>query len=238
MRLILAASLLALGCAPLLAQAPAPAPTPAAPAAAPATPAAAPAQTPAATPAPTPPQVENTDVGFSYGLPADWEFVPLPPAPKEIVPYPQLVAPKKGDACIEVAFTAKRGTPASVIVVLALPFACYGQTLASSDLPGFGEGAAEGLKQAFDVTEPAMGNYSLGSHPVWIERAKGNPKGHPENPFTFEIACTVLQKGAACWMAMAADAASLQAFEQSLVVLEGDAAAALVPAAAIPVKPS
>jgi hypothetical protein len=229
MRFFLAASLLAVGCSPLAAQVPAatPDPIPKAPA------------TAANAPVPTiPPQVENTDVGFSYSLPSDWVFVPLPPPPKVTVPYPQLVAPKKGDACIEVAFTAKHGTPASVVVVLALPFACYGQALTATDLPGFGDGAAEGLKQAFDVTGPLEGNYTLGSHTVWIERAKGTPKGHPENPFTFEIACTLLDKGAACWMTMAADDASLQAFEQSPVVLDGDSEAALVPASAFPPKPS
>jgi hypothetical protein len=29
---------------------------------------------------------------------------------------------KKGDACVEVAMTAKHGTPASVVVVMVLPF--------------------------------------------------------------------------------------------------------------------
>jgi hypothetical protein len=150
-----------------------------------------------------------------------------------------LVAAKKGDACVEVALTAKHGATASVVVVLALPFSCYGQNLTASDLANLGAGAAEEMKQTFEITEPAEANYSLGSHAVWIERAKGTPKHRPENPFTFEIACTVLEKGAACWMTMAADAASLQGFEQGIVSLDGEAPVALVPASAfLPDKPS
>ena len=174
--------------------------------------------------------MQRDDVGFSYSLPADWEFVAPPPAPKAAVPYPILATSKKGDACVEVALTAKHGTPASVVVVLALPFACYGQTMAASDLANFGAGAAEGMKQTFEITEPVEAKYSLGRHAMWIERAKGTPKHHPENAFIFELACTVLKKGAACWMTMAAEAADLRAFEQGAVSLDGEAPAALVPA--------
>ncbi len=182
--------------------------------------------------------MERDDVGFSYSLPSDWEFVAPPPAPKVEIPFPTLAA-KKGDACVEVVLTANRGTPASVVVVLALPFACYGQTMKASDLANLGMGAAEEMKQTFEITEPVEANYSLGSHAVWIERAKGTPKHRPENPFTFEIACTALEKGAACWMTMAADAASLQGFEQGIVILDGEAPVALVPANAfLPDKPS
>lgn len=133
--------------------------------------------------------------------------------------------------------TARHGNSASVIVVLALPFACYGQTMTASDLKNFGEGVAEGLKQTFTILKQAQGSYSLGSHALWIERADGTPKRLPESPYTFEIACTVVGKGAACWMTMAADAASLHDFEQQAVTLEGDRFAALVPAGAAPVVP-
>jgi hypothetical protein len=226
MRVALAAALFLLGCAPLAAQTPAPAP--AAGQSAPPGQAAAPA--PAETTRAQLPQVENSDVGFNYSLPSDWEFMAPPPAPKPTVPFPDAVTTKKGDACVEVVLTAKHGTPASVVVVTALPFACYGQTLNSGDLGNFGAGAAEGLKQTFEITGAVQGGYTLGSHAVWIERAKGTPKGHPENPFTFEIACTVLAKGAVCWMTMAADAASLQAFEKAPVTLDGERSTALVPA--------
>jgi hypothetical protein len=191
-----------------------------------------PAGTPAATLAPTATQaalVDDGDVGFNYSLPADWEFVTPASAPKIIVPFPDAVAAKRGDACVEVVFTAKHGTPASVVVVMALPFACYGQSMNPGDLANFGAGAAEGMKQTFDVTNPVEGNYTLGSHAIWIERAKGTPKGHPETPFTFEIACTVLTKGAVCWMTMATDWPSLRDFQRSPVTLDGDAFDALVP---------
>ena len=126
----------------------------------------------------------------------------------------------------------------SVVVVVALPFACYGQIMTAGDLPDFGAGAAEELKETFDVAADAVqGKYWLGSHSVWIERAKGTPKGHPESQYTFEMVCTVLEKGAACWMAMAADDAGLQAFEQGAVSLDGEPATALVPASAFPAKP-
>jgi len=225
MRVALAAALFVLGCVPLAAQAPAPAAGQSAIPAQAATPAPAAAATTALLP-----QVEDSDVGFNYSLPSDWVFVAPPPAPKVTVPFPDAVSAKKGDACVEVVLTARHGTPASVVVVVALPFACYGQTMKPGDLENFGAGAAEGLKQTFDITEPVEGNYTLGSHAVWIERAKGTPKSHPENPFTFEIACTVLARGVACWMTMATDWHSLHAFERAPVTLDGETYAELVPA--------
>ena len=245
MRTLVAVGLVAFGWSMLFAQGQGPTATPANTPATPAIPASksVPGATLAVAPtsplaAALPPQVQRDDVGFSYSLPADWEFVATPTAHKSVAPYPTLAAPRKGDACVDVALTAKHGAPASVVVVLALPFACYGQTLRASDLASVGAGAAGGMKQAFEITGQVEANYSLGSHAVWIERAKGTPKNRPENPFTFEIACTVLTKGAACWMTMAADAAALEAFEQGAVSLEGEGPAALVPASAfLPNKP-
>ncbi len=231
MRAALGASLLLLGCVPLLAQATAPT------AGQSANPAQAVKASPAAPAATQPAQVENRDIGFSYKLPSDWEFVALPSAPKVIVPFPGIVGAKRGDACVEVVLTAKHGGPASAVVVTALPFACYGQNMTPADLANFGAGAAEGLKQTFDVTAPVEGRYKLGSHPLWIERAKGTPKGHPGNPFIFETACTILAKGAVCWTAMAADAATLRAFERAPVTLDGESYAELVPANAFLPRP-
>jgi len=229
MRVALAAALFLTGCVPLLAQAAPAAGQTVAPAQA-ATPAQTATPAPAAAPAATQSaQVDDSDVGFNYKLPADWEFVAPPPAPKVMVPFPDAVGVKKGDACVEVVLTAKHGTPDSVVVVTALPFACYGQSMKPGDLENFGAGAAEGLKQTFDVSDPVQGNYTLGSHAIWIERAKGTPKDHPENSFTFEIACTVLAKGAVCWMTMATDWPNLRDFQRSPVTLDGDTFAALVP---------
>jgi hypothetical protein len=186
----------------------------------------------------TPPaQVKRDDVGFTFTLPAGWEVVPPAAEHQAEVPYPAVGTGRKGTACVDVALTAKHGNPASVVVVLALPFTCYGQTMQASDLADFGSGAAEGMKQSFRIADAVEADYSLGSHQVWIERAKGSAKHHPERPFTFEIACTVLERGAACWMTMAADAATLTAFEQALVSLDGESARELVPATAFAAKP-
>jgi hypothetical protein len=227
MRIPLAIALLAVGSAPLVAQVPAGSATP--------VPAAAPA---GATPSPVA-QVQRDDIGFSYSLPSDWVIVQPSTARKPVMPYPALATATKGDACVELAMTAKHGSPASVVVIMALPFSCYGQTMAESDLENFGKGAAEGMKQTFVISGPVDATYSLGRHTVWIERASGTPKNHVERPFTFEIACTVLEKGAVCWMTLAADAASLKGFEQGTVSLDGEAATKLVPADAfVPKKPS
>jgi hypothetical protein len=148
------------------------------------------------------------------------------------VPYPEALEPTKGNSCAQVKLTATWGVPASVIVVVVLPFACYGQSMTEKDLPAFAAGASEGLKQAFELSEPVSSGYSLGSHSMWTERVKGTVKGKPESQYTVEIACTVMKKGAACWMTIAADAESLQAFEKEKVTLEGELYPAMVPAGA------
>jgi hypothetical protein len=55
--------------------------------------------------------------------------------------------------------------------------------------------------------------------------------------YTVETVCSVLKKGAVCWMAMAADKAGLQTFENGAVTLDGEVPAALVPATAFQKKP-
>jgi hypothetical protein len=181
---------------------------------------------------PIPPQISDTKIGFSYGLPADWQ-TQASQMTKPDVPYPTVEAPKKGNACTQVELTARHGTPSSVVVVVALPFDCYGQTLTDKNLADLATGASEGLKQTFDVTNPVVSSYTLGGHTMWIERASGTVKGQPAAKYTVEIVCTVLQKGMACWWMMAADEASLQTFEQQPVTLEGDAFDAIVPAGAL-----
>jgi hypothetical protein len=212
------------------------------------------AQAPApAQPAPPPAQpapVESapeskahvSQLGFSYSVPTDWEVVDaqgtLPTARAEADKNATTDEEKKGLACVQVAFSARRGDPASVLVAVALPFDCFGQQITEKDLPGFAEGASEGLKRSFDLGDSLHGNYTLGSHNMWIERAKGNPKGQPGLPYTVEIACGLLKKAAVCWMAMAADDASLRIFEQGDVTLDGESADALVPANVFDTKPS
>jgi hypothetical protein len=215
-----------------------------------------PAQAPApAPPAPTPAQsapapVESapeskahvSQLGFSYSVPTDWEVVDaqgtLPSARAEADKNATTDEEKKGLACVQIAFSARRGDPASVLVAVALPFDCFGQQITEKDLPGFAEGASQGLKQSFDLGDSLHGNYTLGSHNMWIERAKGSPKGQPDLHYTVEIACGLLKKAAVCWMAMAADDAALRIFEQGDVTLDGESADALVPADVFDKKPS
>jgi hypothetical protein len=197
-------------------------------------------------PAPAPPaaatQSHASELGFSYSLPQDWEVVDaqvtLPKAKEQADQSAATDEEKRGLACVQVALTARHGDPASVLVEVALPFDCFGQEMSEKDLPGFATGASEGLKQTFDIGESVFGSYALGSHSMWIERAKGNPKGHPELPYTVEITCSLLKKAAVCWMAMAADDAALRVFERGAVTLDGESANALVPSTAFDKKPS
>jgi hypothetical protein len=197
------------------------------------------AQTPSSRPSP---QAHTNALGFSYSLPADWEIVGAEPALPAAKQQAEQMAgsedEKKGIACAEIALTARHGNPPNVVVVVALPFGCYGQSLTAKDLPGFGAGAAEGLKQNLNITDTVYGSYALGGHNFWIERAKGAAKSKPDTPETIEIACSVLKKAAVCWMTMAVDADGLRAFEDGTVTLDGEPAAALVPADAFARKPS
>jgi len=198
-------------------------------------------QTPAAAPT-TDTQSHKSDLGFAYSLPTDWEVVDasstLPEVKQQAEQNAATDEDKKGAACVSISLTARHGSPTSVLVVVELPFACLGQTATDKDLPGFAQGASEGLKQSFDLSNPVFGAYALGSHSMWIERAKGTPKGHPEVPYTVEIACSLLKKGAVCWMAMAADDTALKVFEGGAVALEGEPSVALVPSTAFDKKPT
>jgi hypothetical protein len=186
-------------------------------------------------------QSHTSDLGFSYSLPVDWEVVDtaasLPVVQQQVAQAAASEEEKKGISCVQIGLTARHGSPASVVVVVALPFACFGQTMTDSDLPGFAMGASEGLTNTFDITDPVYGAYSMGSHSVWIERATGLLKDHHEVKYTVETVCSVLKKGAVCWMTMAADQDALQTFENGAVKLDSDAPAALVPANAFAKKP-
>jgi hypothetical protein len=192
--------------------------------------------------APATPVVHSSEYGFSYSVPSDWQVAEAQPTPPEIKEKQSQEAgtedEKKGIACLQIALTARHGDPASVIVAMALPFDCFGQSMSEKDLPGFAEGGSEGLKQAFDLSEPVHATYSLGSHSIWIERANGTPKGHPEMNYTVEIACGLLKKAAVCWMTMASDETTLHIFENGAVVLDGEPFPALVPATAFNNKPA
>jgi hypothetical protein len=197
------------------------------------------AQSPASAPGAT---THTSDIGFTYSLPSDWEVVDtkpmLPAVQQEVTKTATSEDEKKGAACAQVALTARHGDPASVVVVVVLPFDCFGQMMTGKDLPDFASGASEGLRKSFTLADPLHGAYSLGTHSMWVERAKGALKDHPEVMYTVETVCSVLKKGAVCWMAMAKDDAALDTFERGAVSLDGEAPAALVPASAFVKKPS
>jgi hypothetical protein len=200
------------------------------------------AQGPADAPATAASRAYSNDVGFSYSFPADWDVVDmsatLPAAQQQAQQSATSDAEKRGAACTQIALSARHGSPASTVVAVVLPFSCLGAEMTDKDLPGMGSGAMEGIQQSFDIAEPVYGVYSLGSHSVWIERAKGSLKGHSEVQYTVETVCSIMKKGAVCWMAIAADDAALQTFEHGAVTLESEAPTSLVPVDAFVKKPS
>ena len=189
---------------------------------------------PAATPAPE-------DLGFTYHLPQGWDAIDaqstLPEVKQQQAANAKTDDEKKAIACVQIPLSARRAAPPSFLAVMALPFDCFGQIMTAKDLPGFAEGSSEGPRRIFDFGDPVFGNYTMGSHNMWIERAKGSPKGHPEMPYTLEIACSVLKKAAVCWMTVAGDEQALTDFEGTAIVLDGDFFTQLVPATAFDKKP-
>jgi hypothetical protein len=187
-------------------------------------------------PAPTP-----NEFGFNYHLPSGWEAIDaqstLPEVKARQTANAKTDEEKKEIACIQIPLSARKGSPVSFLAAMALPFDCFGQIMTEKDLPGFAEGASEGPRAVFDFGEPMFGSYKLGSHSMWIERAKGNPKGHPEMEYTLEIACSLLKRAAVCWMTVAGDQDSLRQFEGNAATLDGDFFSELVPATAFEKKP-
>ncbi len=191
---------------------------------------------------PAPPHPSVSTLGFSYTLPPVWQPVnaaPTSPPAKQNPPRLSRKKSRKQDtSCARAVFSARRGAPASTIVVVALPFACYGRTMTPQNLPGFAAGVSKGLKQHFTISTPVHGSYKLGSHSFWIERAVGVPKGQTNVRYTVEIACSILKNSAVCWMTASASAGGLRDFENGLVTLDGEQPVALVPENAFTKKPS
>ncbi|MGA8088545.1 MAG: hypothetical protein WCA10_14650 [Terracidiphilus sp.] len=187
--------------------------------------------------APTP-----EDLGFTYHIPQGWDAIDaqstLPEVKQQQAATAKSDDEKKEIACIQIPISARHAAPPSFLAVMALPFDCFGQIMTAKDLPGFAEGSSEGPRKSFDFGDPVYGTYAMGSHSLWIERAKGNPKGHPEMPYTLEIACSLLKKAAVCWMTVAGDDQALKDFEGTAVVLDGDFYSQLVPATAFDKKPA
>ncbi len=181
-------------------------------------------------------------LGFTYHVPAGWDAIDaqstLPEVKKNQMAKAKTDDEKKEIACVQIPISARRGSPPSFLAAMALPFDCFGQILTEKDLPGFAEGSSEGPRAIFDFTDPVYSSYSMGKHSIWIERAKGNLKGHPEMGYTLEIACSLLKRAAVCWMTVAGDDEALKQFENTAVILDGDFFAELVPATAFDKKPA
>jgi hypothetical protein len=184
----------------------------------------------------------TNDVGFSYTFPADWDVVDmeptLPAAQQQAQQQASSDQEKRGIGCTQMGLSARYGDPVSTVVAVVLPFACLGSAMTEKDLSGMGAGALEGVGQNFDLTQPVYGSYSLGSHPVWIERVNGALKDRPDAQYEIETVCSILKKGAVCWMAIAPDDSALASFEHGMVVLDDEAPSALVPASAFTNKPT
>ena len=194
--------------------------------------------------APTQPATgtKSSELGFSYSVPQDWEVLNLPAEMEQKKSEASQNAAsddeKKGLACLEPVLTARDRNSGSIVSVEALPFACFGHQMTNDDLPSFAAGAPEGLRQSFDLGEPVIATYALGTHSMWVERAHATLKEHPEIPFTVEIACGLLKKAAVCWMAVAGSDDALHAFERAAVTLDGESLGALVPPTAFDKKPT
>ena len=187
------------------------------------------------------PAFDTDAYGFSYRLPPRWQIAPersvLPAAKQSAEQSAKNPGQVLSVACAQAVFSAQYGEPPSVIVVTAVPFACYGQIMTAKSLPSFAAGVSDGLKQDFDISQPVYGSYALGTHNFWIERAVGMTKSLPQPAYTVEMACTVLKKTAACWLGLVNGAMALRDFEHSLVTLEGEPPVMLVPVDAFVKKP-
>jgi len=185
-------------------------------------------------PAAAAPSVYKSDLGYSYGYSTDWELIDTkgitPAAQQQAAESAKSAEEKKGAACAQIGLMLKHGDPASVIMTVALPYDCYGSTFTDTDLPGFGTGVSSGLKQNFNVSETKTATYKSGTHSLWIERAIAAAKADPTRTYTIETVCSMLKKGATCWIGMVKDDAALKVMEQGQVTLESDAPTALVPA--------
>ncbi len=181
--------------------------------------------------------IYQSDLGFAYGYSPEWTLIdtkPLTPlAQQKAAETATTDEAKKGAACAQLGLMLKRGEPASIIMTVSLPYDCYGSSFSDSDLPGFGSAVSVGLKQNFTIQDSKTATYKCGNHNMWMERATSSMKANPTQSYTIETVCSILKKGAVCWIGMARDDAALKALEEARVTLESDAPTALVPADAL-----
>ena len=187
-------------------------------------------------------ETHTSNMGFSYALPSDWQVMQTPSTLADVKQQQSAAASseteKKGIQCVQIALTARHAATGSVIVVVQLPEACFGQPITEKDLPGFAKGALQNIRQSLILSDPVYGSYALGSHNLQIERVTGVAIDQPDAHYTVEITCGVLKSGAVCWMTMAANNADLGSFEHGKVALDGEPPVALVPGSAFQQKPA
>jgi len=117
-------------------------------------------------------------------------------------------------ACLQLPLTANTATrppPCGGGAVVD----CVGHPYTAADIPSLASNVTDGLKKNVEVASPVNSTYTLGTHSMWIQRASGTLVGHPEIKVTMETVCSVLKKGVACWMVIAADDASLQTLSKA-----------------------
>ncbi len=186
-------------------------------------------------------QLGSDELGFSYSLPADWTVEDtrpsVPKAQQQAAVNAQSDSEMRAVNCMEAPFKARHSNGASSVVIVALPFDCFGQHYTDADLPAFASSIADSLKKGWKISDPVFGTYSLGAHTLWIERASGSLLDHPDDLKTLELVCSMLKNDAVCWMGFVAGEADLKTFEQGAVSLDGQPNPALVPASAFAKKP-
>jgi len=184
--------------------------------------------------------MSSASLGFNYTLPSDWIVEDMQETARQV--QQQAAQSAQNDAemravgCMEAPFKAHHGI-GSTVAIVALPFDCFGQHYTDADLPAFATNIVEGLKKGWKISDPVYGSYSLGTHSLWVERAKGSLLNGAGDKKTLELVCSMLRNGAVCWMAFVAGSAELKGFELGAVTLDGEASPSLVPAAAFDKKP-
>lgn len=178
----------------------------------------------------------SSDFGFQYTYPAGWTRVDTASMMPSIQMQQQARAltdkAKRAAACTHIGLLVTRSNPTMKIIIIELPYSCYGSSYQDSEVSTYGPGVLDGLGQQFDIGAPtSTTTYKLGKHSIWANRSHATLKQHPDQPYEMETVCTILSKAAVCWVAIAEQAQMLSVLEQGQVSLDGDPLVALVPPA-------
>jgi hypothetical protein len=176
------------------------------------------------------------DAGFTFTYPSSWQVIDsrplMPVAQAQAQEKSTGEAEKKGIACSRLPLLLRNEQLQSSIVTITLAYDCVGGVLKQSSLAATAVGISAGIKKNFVITDAVYGDYKLGQHELWIERAKAAPIVAPGKNLDLEIVCTMLKKAMVCWAGFAGTPSGLNALEAGKVSLEGDKPLALVPPSA------